>query len=645
MARKTHLATSVSLIVSGLVALILVVSAVLVSVIVTKTTTAQTKRDAECIITSRSAELGRMGELIDLQLSIMATEAAMAGSQKTADAYVRSFKGRLPPSIAYVFRADPSGRFLTSEGAPGNIADRDYFKAIMGGAPRVISDAVISKADGKPVIVFARALKSEDGRASGLVAAVASIDYLNSYITGITMGKNGYGYLMDHRGLILAHRNPDYILKLNLLDSDKDGFKGLEAAGKLMLGSATATVSYKKPDGTDITAFSSAIPGIDVWRLGITVPSVELGETARMVVSNLIYVFAAALVVSIIASTILARTITSPVMLMASLVESLSVGELRIPSERRAALDKAAARSDEIGSAVRATKTTLATLSDIVVRIASAAEQVAGGAEELSRTAEGISSGATEQAAGIEQLSSSTEELASSARQNADSSQGADSLAKRVGAEAEGSGSSVRETVGHMRDIAGRIVIVEEIARQTNMLALNAAIEAARAGEAGKGFAVVASEVRKLAERSADAAREITQLASLSVSRAEEAGGRIEGLLPDIRKTADLAEEIAMATREQSAGSDQIAKAVTQLDSIVQQNSAASEELASTSEELASQASLLQEAISFFKIEGGSRLAVEPQWPEPEPGDQALLSLAGPRGSRAILPAPAGGRA
>jgi methyl-accepting chemotaxis protein len=154
-----------------------------------------------------------------------------------------------------------------------------------------------------------------------------------------------------------------------------------------------------------------------------------------------------------------------------------------------------------------------------------------------------------------------------------------------------------------MKQIAEKISIIEEIARQTNLLALNAAIEAARAGEHGKGFAVVAAEVRKLAERSGQAAGEISELSASSVQIAEQAGGMLKKIVPDIRKTADLIQEITAASSEQNAGADQINKAIQQLDQVVQQNAAGSEEMASTSEELSSQAEQLQCSMSFFIID------------------------------------------
>ncbi len=245
-------------------------------------------------------------------------------------------------------------------------------------------------------------------------------------------------------------------------------------------------------------------------------------------------------------------------------------------------------------------------LREVVGDIQDAAKNTAAGSAQISSVGQDLSQGATEQAASLEEISSSMEEMAANIRQSADNAQQTEKIAEKAASDAGDSGAAVTEAVCAMKDIAQKISIIEEIARQTNLLALNAAIEAARAGEHGKGFAVVASEVRKLAERSQKAAGEIGDLSGCTVEVAERAGEKLTKLVPDIRRTAELVQEISAAAREQDTGAEEINKALQQLDQVVQQAAASSEEMASTSEQLSAQAEQMSATVDFFKIQEGT---------------------------------------
>jgi methyl-accepting chemotaxis protein len=286
------------------------------------------------------------------------------------------------------------------------------------------------------------------------------------------------------------------------------------------------------------------------------------------------------------------NTMTANLNATAAIADEIAGGNLTIEAKRLS--DK-----DTLGMAL---ERMVGKLRSIVSEAIAAAQNVSAGSQELSASAEQLSQGATEQASAAEEASSSMEEMAANVKQNAENAGQTEAIARQSAKDAEASGAAVGRAVNAMQTIAQKITIVQEIARQTDLLALNAAVEAARAGEHGRSFAVVASEVRKLAERSQSAATEIGSLSLETVKAAQEAGAMLGKLVPDIKKTAELVEEITSACREQDVGSSQINQAIQQLDKVTQQNASASEQVSATSEELAAQAEQLQVNIAYFRI-------------------------------------------
>jgi methyl-accepting chemotaxis protein len=261
---------------------------------------------------------------------------------------------------------------------------------------------------------------------------------------------------------------------------------------------------------------------------------------------------------------------------------------------------------DETGQLLTSMQSTVDKLSQIIGEVRSAADNLSSASEEVSATSQSMSQATNEQAASVEETSASVEQMSASINQNSENAKVTDKMAGQAAKQATAGGEAVKGTVSAMKQIAGKIGIIDDIAYQTNLLALNAAIEAARAGEHGKGFAVVAAEVRKLAERSQVAAQEIGELASGSVEKAENAGKLLDEIVPAINKTSDLVQEITAASEEQSSGAAQINTAMTQLSQTTQQNASATEELAATAEEMSSQAEQLQQLVGFFKVSGGT---------------------------------------
>lgn len=295
------------------------------------------------------------------------------------------------------------------------------------------------------------------------------------------------------------------------------------------------------------------------------------------------------------------EAVVAPLTMASSHVERISKGEIPVKI------------TDNYAGDYNTLKNSLNVLIDNLTQFAndvqSAAQRVASSSEQVSASAQSLAQGATEQASSVQEISSSMEEMSSAVKQNADNAQQTAAIAKKSSRDGEEGGQAVADTVKAMKSIAEKIGIIEEIARQTNMLALNAAIEAARAGEHGKGFAVVAAEVRKLAERSQAAAKEISSVSTSSVEVSEKAGKLLAEIVPGIQKTASLVDEINASSNEQSSGIGQVTTAIHQLDEVIQQSSVSTEEMSTASENLTEQAEQLLTAASFFHFEGSGQSA------------------------------------
>ena len=310
--------------------------------------------------------------------------------------------------------------------------------------------------------------------------------------------------------------------------------------------------------------------------------------TAQSIRSLLIFV-------SLFLSYYVYKQMLNAIQQSSTMVERLSQGRF----DYNASIDT----NDEFGKITNDLQQLKTKLSDTIRNIIAITHTISSASKQVNDTAHDLSKGANEQAAGIEETSAILEEMTASIQQNAENSRTTDHLANQSAVQAKEGGDAVKMTVEAMNTIAEKITVIEDIAYKTSLLALNAAIEAARAGEHGRGFEVVADEVRKLAERSQIAAKEIMDESTKSLSVAKIAGEQLDIIVPNIRKTAELVQEITSASTEQANGVVEVNKATDQLSLVSQHSASASEQLAATSQELTRLADELTCKLPFFKID------------------------------------------
>ncbi|MFW5695542.1 MAG: methyl-accepting chemotaxis protein [Alkalispirochaeta sp.] len=435
-------------------------------------------------------------------------------------------------------------------------------------------------------------------------------EILKTAVENIRFEEDESGYFFIYEGTVALTVAPRPDLEgQDLSDTtDPDGIYYVrELAEAAAEGGGFVEYVFEKP-GEGIqpkVSYAEMIPGTDFWiGTGVYVDNVaarqsevagrieeQISRLSAIAVATILGLF---MFVVVPLFVLVIRSVVRPIAELQVLAGTIESGDLTEHMESH--------EQDEIGQLTTTMNSMRRRLASVIADVKHTSDGVAQGSGEMSSTAQRLSEGASEQASSVQEVSASMEQMASNIQQTADNAAQADKVAQSASRNARRGGEAVQQTVQAMTQIAEKITIIEEIARNTNLLALNAAIEAARAGEQGKGFAVVAGEVRKLAERSQHAAIEIAQLSHSSVEVAGTAGKLIDELIPEIAKSADLLREISAAGAEQSSGADQVNQAILQLDNLTQQNASASEEMASMSEELSAQADSLQAAVQYFAI-------------------------------------------
>jgi len=402
------------------------------------------------------------------------------------------------------------------------------------------------------------------------------------------------------------------------------GFAGDSGSG-VVLDRALRTSDRELAD--EIADFGGKVRGLAAEQIKYDALMAEQERVRTLVLLAVVTAFT--LIASTTAGYFTGRSIVNPLGRVVKLAHAVAAGDLteRIETERR----------DELGHVLNSLRDMNASLLEIVTRMQEGADAVSSAASQIATSNYELSSRTEQQASSLEETAASIEEMAAAVDQNAQHARRADELAANAARVAKRGGEVVHQMVGRMEDIQSRSKkiteitgLIDSIAFQTNILALNAAVEAARAGESGRGFAVVATEVRQLAQRSAEAAREIKGLIGGAVEAvnagaalADDAGRTMVDVTGTVTDLSSLMGQIATATAEQQVGISQINQAVTELDRVTQRNASMAQESTQAAQTLRRMAERLEQAVSFFRVHAGAIAG-----PKPAP---ALANAAVPR--------------
>lgn len=443
------------------------------------------------------------------------------------------------------------------------------------------------------MISYLHAIKQND-EIIGMAGIDISIDWIQNFISDSKLFNNSTNIMIvSDRGII----NANNLDKSMVGKSVTEGLPNYKDEGALLFSDK---FSSNIVDGNYIFYRPIKFNKLkDLWHIRIAIPEDQiLGEAKTALLIRLFFGLGIA-IVSLIVISYFFNTIIRRIVKLAEAAKRMAKGNLFI--------DFNTVGNDEITDLGKSLQSIIVRFSDIIKGLKDTMKQLNEAGNSLSETAIKLSEGASEQASSTEEVSASMEQMSANIDQNAENAKNANIIAKNSSSEIEISSKNVKQTADSMDDIAKKTSIIGDIAFQVNILALNAAVEAARAGVHGRGFGVVANEVGKLADRSKLAASEIDELTNKSFQIAKQSGLSLEQIVPEIKKTAVLVEDITNASIEQKAGAEQINNAIQQLNNVTQQNASSAEQLATNVESLTMLSDKLNKLISFFKLEASRK--------------------------------------
>ncbi|ANH68591.1 methyl-accepting chemotaxis protein [Mitsuaria sp. 7] len=536
--------------------------------------------------------------------------------------------GRL--EAAYVGFADKKIVFNTPQNLPADYdpTARPWYTGAAGASGTVLTAPYMDASKGRLVVTFAAADKSGGGT-KAVIATDVFLDDVVATVQAIKPTPGGFAFLMSKDGKIVAHPDAKLALKDATAISGQLTPQALATALDPAAGWVEANV------GGDVFLVSGTPIADTDWQLFVAAKKDEALASLSALLRTAVIT---ALVMMAIAAVAMTGTISAMlrgVDRVRAALDDISAGDgdltQRLPAGGR----------DEVGRIASSFNLFAEKIQRILLDVRAASNSITTASSEIAIGSQDLSQRTEETASNLQQAASSMEELTATVRQTSDAAQTANQLASSASSAAARGGQVVGQVVSTMDEITASsrkindiIGTIDGIAFQTNILALNAAVEAARAGEQGRGFAVVASEVRSLAQRSAEAAKEIKTLIGASVTSVEAgsrlvqaAGESMSDIVGSVQRVTDIIGEITAASTEQSSGIAQVNDAVVQLDRMTQQNAALVEESAAAAESLKDQAHRLTEIVSVFRL-GSEGMASVARPAKPAPTSRPATSAA-----------------